>query len=124
MYQPSQPPVKQTVVEQPKTKQSEFANLDAFLGSPSSSPASTHQTTTTSASQLQGADFFFGTSTSPPSQQQQQQQKQAPVNNKKSASGPSNGSSTGLNLIELQRRIAEATSRLSQSNNAVTLKQQ
>ncbi|CAO3693197.1 unnamed protein product [Rhizopus microsporus] len=74
--EPSQPPVKQTVVEQPKTKQSEFANLDAFLGSPSSSPASTHQTTTTSASQLQGADFFFGTSTSPPSQQQQQQQQQ------------------------------------------------
>lgn len=59
---------------------------------------------------------------SPPPQQQQQ--KQAPANNKKSAPGPSNGTSTGLNLIELQRRIAEATSRLSQNNNAVTLKQQ
>ncbi|KAI8639436.1 hypothetical protein BD408DRAFT_421455 [Parasitella parasitica] len=46
----------------PKSKQSEFANLDAFLDSPSSSPALSHQTTPKSAvppaAQIKGADFF------------------------------------------------------------------
>ncbi|CAO3614255.1 unnamed protein product [Mucor hiemalis] len=55
-------PQKQQV-EKPKPKQSEFANLDAFLGSPSSSPAISHQSKP-ATSQLQGADFFFGSSSS------------------------------------------------------------
>lgn len=48
--------------QQIKPKPSEFANLDAFLGSPSSSPAVSHQAAKPAASaatQLQGADFFF-----------------------------------------------------------------
>ncbi|CEP18136.1 hypothetical protein [Parasitella parasitica] len=54
----------------PKQKQSEFANLDAFLDSPSSSPALSHQTTPKSAAsapaatQLKGADFFFDNASS------------------------------------------------------------
>lgn len=58
--------------QQIKPKQSEFANLDAFLGSPSSSPATSHQTVTKPATpvatQLQGADFFFDSapSSTPP----------------------------------------------------------
>ncbi|KAI8375355.1 hypothetical protein EDC96DRAFT_324584 [Choanephora cucurbitarum] len=52
-------PVKQQQ-RQEKPKQSEFANLDAFLGSSTpSSPANTHQSKPAAASQLQGADFFF-----------------------------------------------------------------
>ncbi|CAO3666864.1 unnamed protein product [Rhizopus stolonifer] len=73
-----QPPTKQ--VEKPKPKQSEFANLDAFLTSPSSSPVVKHQPASAPTSQLQGADFFFGSSesnvqTQQPQPQQQQQQK-------------------------------------------------
>jgi stromal membrane-associated protein len=58
--------------QQIKPKQSEFANLDAFLGSPSSSPAVSHQTIAKPAipvaTQLQGADFFFDSapSSTPP----------------------------------------------------------
>ncbi|KAG2196238.1 hypothetical protein INT47_007665 [Mucor saturninus] len=52
-------------IEKPKPKQSEFANLDAFLGSPSSSPAISHQSKPVASQQLQGADFFFGTGSSP-----------------------------------------------------------
>ncbi|KAK4518969.1 uncharacterized protein ATC70_009196 [Mucor velutinosus] len=80
--------------QQVKPKQSEFANLDAFLGSPSSSPAVSHQTAKPAASaatQLQGADFFFDSapsSTSPAaaaasstSASPQAQQAQAPKQN-------------------------------------------
>ncbi|GAA5800205.1 hypothetical protein HPULCUR_005630 [Helicostylum pulchrum] len=55
-------PQKQQI-EKPKPKQSEFANLDAFLSSPSSSPAISHQAKPTASQQLQGADFFFGSNT-------------------------------------------------------------
>lgn len=57
------PAPKKEQLEKPKPKQSEFANLDAFLGSPSSSPAISHQAKPTASQQLQGADFFFGSST-------------------------------------------------------------
>ncbi|RCH89496.1 hypothetical protein CU098_002949, partial [Rhizopus stolonifer] len=70
------------IQKQEKPKQSEFANLDAFLGSPSASPVTGHQTAKQSATaQLQGADFFFDstpvataapvTTVAPPQQQSQ-----------------------------------------------------
>ncbi|KAI9268972.1 hypothetical protein BDA99DRAFT_503131 [Phascolomyces articulosus] len=46
-----------------KPKSSEFANLDAFLGSPTTTPAQPVKSSSP-ASQLQGADFFFGSSSS------------------------------------------------------------
>ncbi|KAI9484381.1 putative GTPase activating protein for Arf-domain-containing protein [Zychaea mexicana] len=50
-----------------KPKASEFANLDAFLGSPTTTttPAQPVKASSSPASQLQGADFFFGGSSSP-----------------------------------------------------------
>ncbi|KAI8877682.1 ArfGap-domain-containing protein [Backusella circina FSU 941] len=53
----------QKAAEKPKPKQSEFANLDAFLSSPSSSPSVSHQASP-AVSQLQGADFFFNSGSS------------------------------------------------------------
>ena len=44
-----------------KPKASEFANLDAFLGSPTTTPAQPAKSSSP-ASQLKGADFFFGSS--------------------------------------------------------------
>ncbi|KAI7904598.1 uncharacterized protein BX663DRAFT_469486 [Cokeromyces recurvatus] len=57
--------VRQSPAPQKQTQkqQSEFANLDAFLGSPSSSPSVKHQNVKP-VSQLQGADFFFDNDTS------------------------------------------------------------
>ncbi|KAL0081252.1 hypothetical protein J3Q64DRAFT_1681370 [Phycomyces blakesleeanus] len=46
-----------------RPRQSEFANLDAFLGS-SSSSSSPQQPNTSAVAQLQGADFFFNSSPS------------------------------------------------------------
>lgn len=40
--------------------------MDAFLGSPSSSPAISHQAKPVASQQLQGADFFFGASSATP----------------------------------------------------------
>lgn len=73
--------------QQVKPKQSEFANLDAFLGSPSSSPAVSHQSAKPAASaatQLQGADFFFDSapsSSASASASPQTQQAPAPKQN-------------------------------------------
>ncbi|KAI8993580.1 hypothetical protein BDB01DRAFT_334020 [Pilobolus umbonatus] len=54
------PAMHQKTVEKPKVNQSEFANLDAFLGTPTSSTAASTQSSPGTASQLKGADFFFG----------------------------------------------------------------
>ncbi|KAG2217399.1 hypothetical protein INT45_005889 [Circinella minor] len=50
---------KQQQQQPVKPKASEFANLDAFLGSPTTTPSQPAKSSSP-ASQLQGADFFFG----------------------------------------------------------------
>ncbi|KAI8143277.1 hypothetical protein BJV82DRAFT_538963 [Fennellomyces sp. T-0311] len=68
-------PKQEQPKQSPKPKKSEFANLDAFLGSPTSTPA---QPAKAPASQLQGADFFFGSSSSAPTTTSPKQQEEKP----------------------------------------------
>ncbi|KAI8967019.1 hypothetical protein BDF20DRAFT_908561 [Mycotypha africana] len=76
-------PVAQKQQRSAKSKQSEFANLDAFLGSPSPSSVTSDKTSSTNSSiavqQLQGADFFANSNSQKANDASTRQQQQPAV---------------------------------------------